>query len=198
MRRKKKSRVPTSSMIKIASVVLVPGLHNPGPEHWQSIWQGKHPEYHRVQQENWDTPRCSDWIQTLHAAICKIGKGSVVLAGHSSACATIAHYAAQHADAEGRVAAAFLVAPSDVEALTYPLGSTGFNPCHCRKLPFRSVVVTSIDDPYVTLEHVEFFAHSWGSRLIKIAVARHINAASGYGPWPDGEQWLEELREIRA
>jgi predicted alpha/beta hydrolase family esterase len=67
-----------------------------------------------------------------------------------------------------------------------------------RKLPFRSVVVSSIDDPYVTFEHAEFFAHSWGSHLIKIAVAGHINAASGYGPWPDGEQWLEELREIRA
>ena len=44
-----------------------------------------------------------------------------------------------------------------------------------RKLPFRSVVVTSIDDPYVTLEHAEFFAHSWESHLIKIAVAGHIN-----------------------
>jgi uncharacterized protein len=106
--------------------------------------------------------------------------------------------AAQHADAEGRVAAAFLVAPSDVEAPTYPLGSTGFNPMSSRKLPFRSVVVTSTNDPYVRLKHAEFFAHSWGSRLIKMANAGHINAASGYGPWPDGEQWLEELREIRA
>jgi uncharacterized protein len=139
-------------MIKIASVLLVPGLHNSGPEHWQSIWQGKHPEYHRVQQENWDTPRCSDWIRTLHAVICSIGEGPVVLAGHSLACATIAHYAAKHADDEGRVAAAFLVAPSDVEAPTYPPGSSGFNPMPLRKLPFRSVVVTSIDDPYVTLE----------------------------------------------
>jgi predicted alpha/beta hydrolase family esterase len=48
------------------------------------------------------------------------------------------------------------------------------------------------------LERAEFFAHSWGSRLSKIANAGHINAASGYGDWPDGEQWLAELREIRA
>ncbi len=185
-------------MIKIASVLLVPGLHNSGPEHWQSIWQGKHPEYHRVQQEDWDTPRCSDWIRTLHAVICSIGEGPVVLAGHSLACATIAHYAAKHADDEGRVAAAFLVAQSDVEAPTYPHGSSGFNPIPLRKLPFRSIVVTSIDDPYVTLERAEFFAHSWGNRLSKIANAGHINTASGYGDWPDGEQWLAELREIRA
>jgi hypothetical protein len=67
-----------------------------------------------------------------------------------------------------------------------------------RKLPFHSVVVASTDDPYVTLERAEFFAHSWGSHLIKIAKAGHINTASGYGPWPDGEQWLAGLREIRA
>ena len=91
-----------------------------------------------------------------------------------------------------------IVAPSDVEAPTYPPGSTGFDPMPLQKLPFRSVVVTSIDDPYVTVERAEFFAHAWGSRLIKIANAGHINAASGYGPWPDGEQWLAELREIRA
>jgi predicted alpha/beta hydrolase family esterase len=184
-------------MNTLAAVLLVPGLYNSGPEHWPSLWQGKHPEYRRLQQKDWETPRCEDWVRTLHACILQI-ESPVLLAGHSLACATIAHYGAQHTDSEGRVAAAFLVAPSDVEAPTYPPGSTGFNPMPLRKLPFRSVVVTSIDDPYVTVERAEFFAHSWGSRLIKIARAGHINAASGYGPWSDGEQWLAELREIRA
>jgi hypothetical protein len=184
-------------MTTLASVLLIPGLHNSGPEHWQSLWQAKHPEYYRLQQADWETPRRDDWVRSLHACILQI-KSPVVLAGHSLACATIAHYAAKHADGEGRVAAAFLAAPSDVEAPTYPPGSTGFDPMPLRKFPFHSVVVASTDDPYVTLERAEFFAHSWGSRLIKIANAGHINAASGYGPWPDGEQWLEELREIRA
>jgi len=66
-----------------------------------------------------------------------------------------------------------------------------------QKLPFRSVVVASTDDPYVTSERAEFFARSWGSRLIKIANAGHINASSGYGTWPEGEAWLEQLREVR-
>ena len=134
----------------------------------------------------------------LHASICGIGNGQVVLAGHSLACATIGHYAAKHGACEGRVAAAFLVAPSDVEAPTYPPGSTGFDPMPLQRLPFRSVVVASTDDPFVTLERAEFFAASWGSRLIKIADAGHINTASGHGPWPEGEAWLEELREIRT
>jgi predicted alpha/beta hydrolase family esterase len=66
------------------------------------------------------------------------------------------------------------------------------------KLPFRSVVVAGGDDPYLTQGRAEFFANSWGSRLVTIANAGHINAASGYGPWPEGEAWLEQLREIRS
>jgi predicted alpha/beta hydrolase family esterase len=184
-------------MMPLASVLLVPGLSNSGPEHWQSLWQTKHPEYHRVQQEDWETPRREDWVRMLHACILQI-ESPVLLAGHSLACTTIAHYAAKHSDCQGRVAAAFLVAPSDVEAPTYPPGSTGFDPMPLRKLPFRSVVVASTDDPYVTLARAEFFAHSWGSRLIKIADAGHINTASGHGPWPEGEAWLEQLREIQT
>jgi predicted alpha/beta hydrolase family esterase len=67
-----------------------------------------------------------------------------------------------------------------------------------RKLPFRSVVIASTDDPYVTLERAEFFARSWASNLIKIADAGHINTASGHGPWLEGEAWLEQLREIQT
>jgi predicted alpha/beta hydrolase family esterase len=67
-----------------------------------------------------------------------------------------------------------------------------------QKLPFRSVVVASTDDPFVTMERAELFAASWGSRLIKMSKAGHINTASGHGPWPEGEAWLEELREIRS
>jgi len=64
----------------------------------------------------------------------------------------------KHADGDGRVAAAILVALSDVEASTYLPGSTGFDPIPLQKLPFRSVVVASTDDPFVALERAEFFA----------------------------------------
>jgi uncharacterized protein len=125
-----------------------------------------------------------------------IETATAVLAAHSLGCVTVAHYAAIHGDGEGRVAAAFLVAPTNVDAPTFPPGSTGFNPMPLRKLPFRSIVVASTNDPYVTVDRAEFFARSWESRLITIANAGHINSASGYGLWPEGEAWLEQLREI--
>ena len=184
-------------MKPLASVLLIPGLYNSGPKHWQSLWEANHPEYHRVQQVNWDAPNCEDWVRTLHAHILQI-EGPVVLASHSLACATIAHYAAQYADCKGQITAAFLVAPTDIDAPTFPPGATGFNPMPLQKLPFRSVVVASSDDPYLTRERAEFFANSWGGRLVTIADAGHINATSGYGPWPEGEAWLEQLREIRS
>ena len=183
-------------MAKLASVLIIPGLFNSGPEHWQSIWCAKHPDYHRLEQQDWETPRCADWIQTLDASIRSIAE-QVVLAGHSTACATVAHYAAKHGDGRGSVVGAFLVGPSDTEAPSYPVGPTGFDPMPLQKLPFHSVVVASGDDPYVTEQRAKLFASSWGSRLIRLANAGHINAASGYGPWPEGESWLEEMRKVR-
>ena len=174
------------------SVLLVPGLFNSGPEHWQSLWEAKHPEYHRVEQKDWETPRCADWVRTLDDFIRSIAP-PIVLVGHSSACAAIAHYAVKHGDGARRVASAFLVGPSDVEAPTYPAGPTGFGPMPLQKLPFPSLVVASTDDPFVTIERAEHFASNWGSGLIKIARAGHINAASGYGRWPEGEVWLQRL-----
>jgi hypothetical protein len=61
-------------------------------------------------------------------------------------------------------------------------------------LPFRSIVVASEDDPYVTLHRAQDFATAWGSEFINIGRAGHINTDSGHGPWPEGETWLESLR----
>jgi predicted alpha/beta hydrolase family esterase len=183
-------------MKPLATVLIVPGLSDSGPAHWQSIWGAKHPEYQRVRQDDWETPRCSDWVHRLHDSIFFIGGGPIVLVGHSSACATFAHMARQYGDCEGRVVGALLVGPSDVEAASYPVGPTGFGPMPMRKLPFRSVVVASSDDPFVSMDRAGLFARAWGSRLITLANAGHINAASGYGEWPEGERWLEEMRDL--
>ena len=55
-------------------------------------------------------------------------------------------------------------------------------------------MVASRDDPYVTLARAEGFARAWGSRLVVLGAAGHINADSGYGEWPEGRRLLDELR----
>ncbi|QIL42586.1 hypothetical protein G7074_09910 [Pedobacter sp. HDW13] len=58
---------------------------------------------------------------------------------------------------------------------------------------FKTIVVTSANDEWVTLERATFFAQHWGSELINIGNAGHINADSGFGVWPEGLEILKAL-----
>ena len=171
-------------------VLILPGLYNSGPDHWQSRWESSHPEFRRVLQDDWERPRCADWIARLEAAV--LAEPDAVLVAHSSSCALVAHWVA--AGRRGRIAAALLVAPSDPEAASYPAGPTGFAPMPLRPLPFPTIVVASTDDPYVTADRAQTFARAWGSRLAMVGAAGHINSQSGVGDWPAGFALLDELR----
>jgi predicted alpha/beta hydrolase family esterase len=117
----------------------------------------------------------------------------VVLAAHSLGCALVAHWAAV-SERTARVRGALLVAPSDVEAPTYPPGTTGFVPMPLKALPFPSIVVMSSDDAYVSPARARQFARAWGSRLVDVGPKGHINSASNLGRWPEGFALVEELR----
>jgi len=56
-------------------VLLVPGIGNSGPEHWQSRWEAQHASYIRVRQSDWDNPVCADWQQALELAAQHGGRG---------------------------------------------------------------------------------------------------------------------------
>lgn len=114
----------------------------------------------------------------------------VILVGHSLACTTIAYWAQKY---NVIIKGALLVAPSDTEADTYPPGTTGFTPVPLNKLPFKSIVISSSNDYYVTTERAKLFANSWGSELVNIGDAGHINVASGFGEWNAGLKILKEL-----
>jgi hypothetical protein len=173
-----------------APVLILPGLYNSGPDHWQSRWEAAHPAFRRVEQDDWERPRCEDWVARLDAAV--RAASDPVLVAHSSSCVLVARWAATRS--AGRARAALLVAPSDSEAPSYPVGPTGFAPMPLGRLPFPSVVVASTDDPYVAIERAREFARAWGSRLVIIGAAGHINGQSGLGDWPAGFALLEELR----
>lgn len=172
-----------------SNILILPGLGGSGPQHWQSIWEHKY-NFIRVEQKDWDTPKCSDWIETINNQVKKHDPNKVILVGHSLACITIAYWAQKF---NVTIKAALLVAPSDTEADTYPLGTTGFMPVPLIKLPFKSITVTSGDDYYVTTERAKLFADSWGSDLINIGNAGHINVSSGFGEWNEGLEFLKRL-----
>src|SRR6266849_10795633 len=175
-------------------VLTVAGLWNSGPQHWQTHWEKKH-AWHRVQQSDWDRPDRDEWVAMLDDAI-QSCPDPPILAAHSLGCALVAQWVE---DCGGRgVSGAFLVAPSDVEAPAYPVEGRSFSKIARVKLPCPSIVVASTNDEYVTVDRAREFADAWGSRLVLIGPAGHINGASGYGPWPEGEAMLLEFGEAIA
>ncbi|MCQ3031077.1 alpha/beta hydrolase [Pseudomonas syringae] len=172
-------------------VLILPGLFNSGETHWQSQWERQFPELYRVEQQDWETPFAADWVERLNQEITATD-GEVVLVGHSLACTLITLWAEQYPEAN-KVLGALLVAPSDTEAESYPPGTSGFTPMSTRRLPFRSITVASTNDPYVTQERARLFSEAWGSELIWLESAGHINGQSGYGPWPEGIELLYQL-----
>jgi uncharacterized protein len=177
-----------------ATALILPGLSSSGPEHWQTLWEQRDPSLRRVEQAEWETPRCADWVTRLDDAIAS-AEEPVVLVAHSSSCALVAHWA-RDASSENlaRVRGALLVAPSDPEGPNFPRGPTGFAPMPLEQLPFPSIVVASRDDRYVTMERAREYAAAWGSELVDLGDAGHINAASGLGAWPTGYGLLQRLR----
>ncbi|MBQ5948117.1 alpha/beta hydrolase [Massilia sp. ST3] len=168
-------------------VLIVAGLWNSGPRHWQSLWQERYPAWTRAPHRDWTSPERDEWVAELDAAIAAC-KGAPILVAHSLGCILVAHWA--RCGSPLKVAGAFLVAPSDVEAPSYPAPLNGFAPVPMEPLPFPSIVVASSDDPYVTPDRAQGFAASWGSRFVDIGKAGHLNADSGHGDWPEGERLL--------
>src|ERR1043165_3646218 len=76
-----------------APVLVLPGLGNSCPDHWQRQWERRDPACRRVLQDEWDAPACADWVARLASAL-EASPEPVVLAAHSAACALVAHWVA--------------------------------------------------------------------------------------------------------
>jgi uncharacterized protein len=178
----------------VTGALILPGLHNSGPDHWQSRWEAEDKTMERVIQDDWETPHCADWVVRLDQALAYAGP-EILLVAHSAGCALVAHWAV--GCQQGQVRGALLVAPSDPEAPSFPVGATGFAPIPLLRLPFPSIVVASSNDPFVTVARAQTFASAWDSEFVMIGEAGHINTASGLGDWPEGLALLRNLRETQ-
>jgi predicted alpha/beta hydrolase family esterase len=172
-----------------ATVLLLPGWHNSGPGHWQSLWEQSH-DYTRVQQHDWDFPLRGDWMAQLESAV--LAHEQVVLVAHSLGC-ILATAWAQHSQHTRRVKAALLVAPADVERAEMQHMLHSWSPIARERLPFPSVVVASRDDVYCSFLRASRLAHDWGARLVDVGHCGHINTESQLGDWPLGHALLTEL-----
>lgn len=173
--------------------LVLPGYGDSGPGHWQTLWEKSDPRFKRVRQRDWDNPDRAEWVGALGRAIAEYPE-DLVLVAHSLACLVLPHWMqASQPRMRGRIRAAFLVAPVDPAAESFPPTATGFAPVPLFPLPFSSLVVSSTNDPYATVPYAARLAQAWGSRCEIAGPKGHLNADSRLGDWPEGKALLRSL-----
>ena len=60
------------------------------------------------------------------------------------------------------------------------------------------VVVASTKDPFCPIRTAGAYARSWGSEVVRLQNAGHINVESGHGEWPLGLALLQSLMADHA
>ncbi len=167
-------------------IVLVPGLHNSGPDHWQSRWQRLYPACARVEQADWDDPQLPQWSARLdqlrHAQ-----RKPVLLVAHSFGCLTAVHSCAR--DPRG-VAGLLLVAPADPDKFRV----AELLPEHELNCP--SIMIGSTNDPWMRASQARLWAARWGSRFVDGGALGHINTESNLGDWAFGQAHLAALARL--
>lgn len=174
----------------MADVLIIPGLGGSAEHHWQTHLERSRPDATRVYQDDWDNPELSYWLDRVAAIVARTP--GAILVAHSLGCPLVAHLA--HRRPHLPIKAALLVAPADVDSARHtPEHIRAFAPIPLERLPFRSIVVGSRNDPYMSFARVREVAFAWGAGFVDAGVVGHINVESGFGPWLDGERLLGQL-----
>ncbi len=166
------------------NTLIIPGLNGSGPAHWQS-WIEPLLGAVRVEQSDWDTPDIDRWSTRIEE---EVGRqpAPIWLVAHSFGC--LASVVAAHR-MQDRIAGALFVAPACPEkfGVTARLPVTAFG--------FPSVLAASRNDPWMKYLTAVAWAERWGSRLVDLGAAGHVNTDSGHGPWPEGLALFRQLQQ---
>jgi len=194
MRRPTLSREPVT-------VLIVPGLREHVPDHWQTLLAQQLERVRTVPPLEHDKLSCAARVAAIETEVQRID-GPVVIVAHSAGAIMVAHWAVR---STRPIHGALLAAPADLETPLPPgypeqetLRAHGWLPIPRGRLPFRSIVAASTNDPLARFDRVAGMAADWGSRLEDIGAAGHLNPASGFGEWPRAMALLEELEGVAA
>lgn len=170
-------------------VLIAPGYGSSGPNHWQTLWQKENPEFIRIEQKEWFEPVADEWIESIERQVSQFDSESIIVA-HSLACVTLALWAQR---TQLKIKGALLIAPADTESPEFRLSTLGFSHIPKEKLPFKTIVVSSTNDPFCHIDRARELAQYWGSQFVNIGAKGHINAESNLGYWREGRLFLEEI-----
>lgn len=63
----------------MTNYLIVPGLGNSGPEHWQTYFQQSGNNFYKIDQQEWEAPTCTDWIDTIEMKVSAFDPSTVIL-----------------------------------------------------------------------------------------------------------------------
>lgn len=171
--------------------LLIPGLDGSPAPHWQSWWAATDPGAVLVDLTDLHNPVPALWEIEVAGMI--LQHPDCVLVGHSLGAVLIARLLATWPHL--RVRATLLVAPAEPHA-----GSriARFAPLPSQPLPVPSILVASRNDPWMSFSRARHLAQAWDADLVDLGFAGHVNAASGFGPWPGGVGLRDALLERTA
>lgn len=189
----------------VPTVLIVPGLRDAAPEHWQTLLEARLRDSRRPVASVPPMGRadlvCARRVEAIER-VAEAVDGPIVIVAHSGGVAMVVHWAMRTCRP---VHSALLVTPPDFERPMpqgYPsveaLREGGWLPLPHFLLPFQSIVAGSRNDPLASFGRVAWMAQCWGSRLVDLGEVGHLNPASGYGDWPMADQLIEQLAGDRC
>ncbi len=178
-----------------ARLLVIPGLHDSGPAHWQTWLQGLHRDSVRVVQDDWERADLEAWATRIEQTLREAGPGPWLAVAHSFGCLALAHVLGRRGQAWATSAglqATLLVAPADphkFDVATRPPTTA---------LPLHGALIASESDPWMRLTDALGWAQRWGLHAINLGDAGHINAEAGYGPLPVARRWVAAMHQRQA
>jgi predicted alpha/beta hydrolase family esterase len=166
--------------------LIVHGLDGSAAPHWQHWWAQTDPE--AVMVDLTDPARPSPTLWEVELAGMILRHPDSILVGHSLGAVLIARLLARWPHL--RVRAALLVAPAETEGADR---ISHFGPIPQLRFDIPTTVVASRNDPWMSFARASHLARGWGSELVDLGFAGHVNVASGFGPWAQGKALRDAL-----
>lgn len=174
--------------------VIVPGVGGSEHDHWQSVLQRQLVSCSRVEQKDWNLPVLKDWIAEFVNTVDAVQQNIQIVA-HSFGCLTTVAALAQHPRLAKKIKSVILVAPANParfgEAGFARLSQTDYQAYfHNLKIHVPTTLIISENDPWLNFSDALQLADAWDLTPVNIGLAGHINVASGFGTFPQLQNFL--------